>query len=509
LSNPKSQPCIQTPANNPQALSNPRNSPIPQTARVNLNDPSYLDNLPEATRHVILTSTTENIILTKLNPILLQIAIDNICGPVSEVEYLRSGSLRIKTHTLEQVHTLLKLKVFTPAKTTITANVAWTKQLSLGKLYAPELRDITLNMILETLKPHGVVGIRRLLNDPTRSSVPLFVLTFLGTTCPAKIKVGYCIYNIDKYYPNPTRCTNCCRYGHQTSNCNSSQICSRCAGKGHKHTSCTAPSPKCANCQGAHEVIDRECPTFLREKQVCLMVADMGISPSEARSRLTGAATETTKQAINTNTPSLVHSQQEHAYPPLPSLTQLFQNPAPSQYTSSNSPQQPQPGPTQNALQSSSYSTAVRSHNNIPPTLASQPTHLTAPIHSTHIITTTPASSKLVPTPVSPDDCSYLSPHPAAHISSTAEPKTASTDPHQHNTQSQQYPVTSPAYATLLPIILQWLPLIMKLLLATTLTDKVECFLEFGDLLGARQQVSSLLSQLELSSASRSQGLSQ
>lgn len=500
LNMPKSLPCIQTPAINLQAPSTSRPTPTHQTARVDLNAPTYLANLPESTRHIILTSTTEKTTLTKLNPILLQKAIDNICGPVADVDYLRSGSLRIKTHTLEQVHTLLKLKIFTPANITVSVNVAWTKQLSFGKLYAPELKDMTLDMLLETLKPHNVVGIRRLLNDPNRSSVPLFVLTFLGTTCPSKIKVGYCIYTIDKYYPNPTRCSHCCRYGHQTSNCNSLQICSRCSEKGHKHTSCTAPSPKCANCHGAHEVIDRNCPIFLREKQVCQMVVDFGIKPSEARSRLTSTPTQTAPHTTTTNTPILVpsQSQQQRAYPTLPSLTQLIQSSAPTHHTALDTVQ---PSTTQNGHWS--YSTAVRSNTSI------HSDHTTETLSPAPTIVAAHTSSHPDSSPALPDDCSYLSPHPAPLITATATPMNTSGNSQPHSSHTYQHPTKTSAFATLLPIILQWLPLLMKLLLATSLTDKVECFLELGDLLGARSQVSSMLSQLELSSASNSQNPSQ
>lgn len=58
------------------------------TARINLNDPSYQENLPESTRHIILTSTKENTDLTKVNPVLIAKEIDSICGPIKRMEYL-------------------------------------------------------------------------------------------------------------------------------------------------------------------------------------------------------------------------------------------------------------------------------------------------------------------------------------------------------------------------------------------------------------------------------------
>ena len=42
----------------------------------------------------------------------------------------------------------------------------------------------------------------------------------------------------------------------------------------------------CINCKGEHEASDRKCPRYLREKEICKITADYGVSFSKAREML-------------------------------------------------------------------------------------------------------------------------------------------------------------------------------------------------------------------------------
>ena len=70
----------------------------------------------------------------------------------------------------------------------ITTTIAWNRELTFGKIYAPEFLEEDLEDILLHLKESGVVSVRKILSDPTKHHVPSFVLTFLGN-CPSEIKV--------------------------------------------------------------------------------------------------------------------------------------------------------------------------------------------------------------------------------------------------------------------------------------------------------------------------------
>ena len=111
----------------------------------------------------------------------------------------------------------------------------------------------------------GVVGIRKMFQDPKRAESSLYILTFLGKTCPDKIKVGYTSAQ-DKYYPSPLRCGKCCRWGHSTLNCHSGSLCSNCGNKRHNRNECQAELPNCVNCKGTHDATSKNCPRYLSER---------------------------------------------------------------------------------------------------------------------------------------------------------------------------------------------------------------------------------------------------
>ena len=54
------------------------------------------------------------------------------------------------------------------------------------------------------------------------------------------------------------QCFKCQQIGHSATNCRANQICVKCGGD-HKHSACTSPTLKCANCQGSHAACSRTC----------------------------------------------------------------------------------------------------------------------------------------------------------------------------------------------------------------------------------------------------------
>jgi hypothetical protein len=148
----------------------------PATARIDLNSSEHLQNLPNDTRQVIICSSDPNISLSKMNPHKVGIAIDNICGTIKSVEHQRSGNLLITTSTLEQVYKLINTKFFAADKIPIQVTVAWGKQLSYCKLYAPEFQHDSLDYLLNILKPLGIVSVRKLFSDPKKGHVPLYAI---------------------------------------------------------------------------------------------------------------------------------------------------------------------------------------------------------------------------------------------------------------------------------------------------------------------------------------------
>jgi hypothetical protein len=467
----------------------------PASARIDLNDPENLKNIPDNTRQVIVTSLDTSKSLTKINPFRIGQELKSICGDVHNVEYQRSGNILITTLTLDQVVKLLKVQYLTEAKIPVKVCVAWGKQLTYGKLYAPEFQQDTLEYLLTILKPHGVVTVRKLFSDPKKDNVPLYVLTFLGRACPDKLKIGYSIYSIDKYYPNPLRCGKCCRWGHTAAVCKDSLICSFCSAKGHSRDLCPSTIPRCTNCKGTHDALAKTCPIYLQELRACHLTADLGISFSEARIRIrTGAVDNTVNNqplANNNNHPASVTSlASESAFP---SLTQLL-----------NSETHPLQAQSSHSSRPTAISPQPHSSNTFSPTITVSATNTASSASTQESVWFTPGQkrrSKL--TTPNPSNVEPIS----LDLGSASQ---ASLNVTNNNSQplpsNQQHPSdNSDISLSFAQLLQQLLPILMRLVFASDVTTKIESFLNLGQLLHANTIVSETLSQLGLSSLSLSQ----
>jgi len=90
---------------------------------------------------------------------------------------------------------------------------------------------------------------------------------------------------VDPYIPNPLRCFKCQKFGHSSRFCRNEAVCHRCGGK-HTEEDCNNAA-KCINCSGPHGASSRECPVWLREKEVQRVKAEKNISFPQARQIVT------------------------------------------------------------------------------------------------------------------------------------------------------------------------------------------------------------------------------
>ena len=156
----------------------------------------------------------------------------------------------------------------------------------MGKIFAPEFREESLEELLKYLLPLGVVAIRKMFQDPARVNTPLYVVTFLGSRCPERLRVGYNSYKVDTYYPSPSRCTKCNRWGHIKGNCHGLLTCNKCGQIGHKGEECTSQTVRCSNCKGSHYSTSKECPLYIKEKNICIYKVNNRVSFTEARKQV-------------------------------------------------------------------------------------------------------------------------------------------------------------------------------------------------------------------------------
>jgi hypothetical protein len=469
-----------------------------KTARIDLNSQEMQKNIPATTRKVFITSKDQKCILSKLNPLLVARSIDAICGKVTNVVHKPSGSLLVTTNTLEQVHILLAATQFSstciPTKTTI----AWETELSQGKFYAPELQDEQLDNILSTLETSGVVSIRKLFSDPTKANIPLFVLTFLGQTCPEKVTIGYSVYKVDKYYPSPMRCGKCCRWGHSATNCRNAAVCAVCGDKNHLKPDCTS-IPCCVNCKGAHNVFSKLCPVFLKEQQVCKLTADRNITFAEARAALNNNSPTPQQQLNRTSVSAPPTAAQLASRDVFPSLTQLMSIPieppsSPLQHIQHNKP-------------SNQLSLNISTANFTQTEPSSQNSLITAGQHRLQ-----PTPSNISSTPNAPNTQTFaeitlpslppLSPLYCHSDYNPAQPASFQQNSNQH--QNMEKETNSISAASIKELIISLIPLLMQLFLANHISEKIECFCEIGSLLQLGTLITDVLTKMGLSSISNS-----
>ena len=292
-------------------------------AQVNINSSQFIDNLPETTRTLHIVATADEVYLTKLNPWDLQEALNKIAEKLESVEYLRSGALLATCHNLSQVKKLLQtreLELSEDLKISISVSVALASQTVQGKVYLNHMEGVEIAELLQMLKPQGVIDIRKLYQDPKKSHIPLYVITFFEQQLPKKIYIGYRPIYVDPFYPQPKSCHNCCIYGHLKFYCTGKTICKKCGDKEHTTQDCKAEKLCCPNCKGEHEAFDKTCPTQIKEMEICKTKVMKNISYKAAREEVENPKSTFNTQTIDTNSRS--------QFPTLPSLqpSRVFNN---------------------------------------------------------------------------------------------------------------------------------------------------------------------------------------
>lgn len=115
-----------------------RSQPRAAFAKLDLNSTHSGTDLPDTTRQILLTSVDASKPLSCINPYRVGTAMDALCRPVDGIAHQRSGGLLLVAKTLTQAKVLLTTKHvnFTVVPTPVHATVAWSTQLSYGKIYA-------------------------------------------------------------------------------------------------------------------------------------------------------------------------------------------------------------------------------------------------------------------------------------------------------------------------------------------------------------------------------------
>ena len=245
---------------------------------------------PRNVRFLNVTSESDSVRLSNLNPFIIRKVIDGQAGPVEFVKKLASGDLLIKVVSATQVKDLLKLRMIhdNNVKVSVPRNLNTCR----GVISCRDLKFMTEAEIVECMQDQDVVAAKIItrLEENVRVRTNSVILSFAKAKVPEKINVGYERIEVRPYVPNPMRCFKCQKFGHGSMRCKSSKtICGRCTGE-HDSKDCKL-TPKCVNCSGNHPSFDRDnCDSYKLETEIIAYKVKADVSFYEARKHVVAAA---------------------------------------------------------------------------------------------------------------------------------------------------------------------------------------------------------------------------
>lgn len=110
-------------------------------------------------------------------------------------------------------------------------------------------------------------------------------MTFEGKTIPRYVSIDLHEVRVDVYIPPVVQCFKCLRYGHSQKQCRGKLRCPNCSEE-HDKVNCHSPVPKCIYCKEEHISTSKNCPEFLRQKQIKELMVAENISYYDARKKV-------------------------------------------------------------------------------------------------------------------------------------------------------------------------------------------------------------------------------
>lgn len=237
-------------------------------------------------KFITIESISSDIPITKLSPFAIQKGIAGIAGTVKEVKKLRSGQILVECCKKANAENLLHANML--AGVQIKTSPHPTLNYSKGIIRTRELDDVDEEEITNELKTQGVTNVKRIIikREERMIKTNTYIITFNKPLLPERIQIGYLSVPVDLYIPNPLRCFNCQKYGHGFNSCKNKHICCNCGEEGHDKGSCEKPT-KCCNCTGDHSAASKQCPMWIKEKEIQKIRCTKRISYIEAKKQVT------------------------------------------------------------------------------------------------------------------------------------------------------------------------------------------------------------------------------
>ena len=166
----------------------------------------------------------------------------------------------------------------------VKVSIHKTLNTSKGVIRCRELLGSSESEIRDELRTQGVVEVHRVTVKKGEVFVPTstLFLMFNRPDMPAEFTAGYLNVKVALFIsPNPMRCYNCNKFGHTSQRFKVAPKCQWC-GKDEHEGGCDGPK-KCSNCSGSHASSDKECPVWIKEKEIQSVRVEQRIPFPEAR----------------------------------------------------------------------------------------------------------------------------------------------------------------------------------------------------------------------------------
>lgn len=221
--------------------------------------------------------------LPKVNPLLLDRAIQEAVGPVNNV-WLLSNSVKIKC-TTAQANLLQKQKRLAGYPVSCEMKeVRDSRTFTKGIIHGVHV-DIPDSELLQAFKVPKVERLTRFNQQTkTRENTSSVIVSCSGEKLPERLCLGFQSFRVHTYIPPPVRCYKCQRYGHTALACRGARRCPRCGGD-HDFSNCNQDLV-CCLCGGNHSAAYKGCQKYKDAFAVQKVKFNYNISYAEAAKRV-------------------------------------------------------------------------------------------------------------------------------------------------------------------------------------------------------------------------------
>lgn len=218
----------------------------------------------------------------KYNIFAIQKFIQCGVGDVKIAKKLQNGTVLLEVTSKEQAKKATAMNNWFDTPITVTPHRSLNS--SRGVLRCREFRDCTDDEVLSALRSQGVTSVKHIMTKRNDKLEPTntFILSFNMPIPPKVLKAAYLKLDVELYIPNPLRCYKCQKFGHGRNSCNRTAVCAKCGQEGHEDTSCQAPL-HCVNCSGSHAAFSKDCPTWVKQRDITQVKCEKNVSFFEAR----------------------------------------------------------------------------------------------------------------------------------------------------------------------------------------------------------------------------------